>query len=141
MTDFSAHREGGRAEVPNMMRQPRLRHSLLRRSTACLFTVTAVFFFALPAAATIISHSGTFEDPSDPEGDGDQFTLTNNPTSEANIITLDIDLSFAPPVPGVSFDPGDFPFTPTAASATPVGRRNAAASLGRERPVSVAASG
>jgi hypothetical protein len=75
----------------------------------------------LPAAAAFISHSGTFDDPSGPEGDGDDFTLTNDLASEVNIIMMAIDLSTAPVVPGVDFDPGDFPFTPDAASATLTG--------------------
>jgi hypothetical protein len=58
--------------------------------------------------------------------DGDEFTLTNDPTSEANIITLEIDLSYAPLVPGVDFDTGDYPFTPNPASAALTGFVSAA---------------
>jgi len=105
-----------------MTRQSPLRHSPLQHWTVCFFAAIAILLFlALPAAAAIISHSGIFEDPSNPEQDGDEFKLTNNPISEANIITLTIDLSFAPPAPGVSFDPGDFPFTPNAPSAAATG--------------------
>jgi hypothetical protein len=104
------------------MRQSTRRHSPLKQWTARVVGAIAVScFLALPAAATIISHSGIFDDPTGPEVDGDDFTLTNNPISEADIITLAIDLSFAPLVPGVSFDPPEFPFTPDAPSAALTG--------------------
>jgi hypothetical protein len=84
-------------------------------------TIALLCSLSLPAASAIIAHFGTFEDPSDPEGDGDQITLTNDPTSEANIISLVIDLSFAPLAPGVDFDTSDYPFTPTPTSAALTG--------------------
>jgi hypothetical protein len=106
-----------------MARLSNLKNSRLQQRWAiCLLTSAAtLLLISLPAASATISHSGTFDDPSGPEGDGDDFSLTNNLTSEANIITLVIDLSFAPPSPGVVFDPGDFAFTPEATSAATTG--------------------
>jgi hypothetical protein len=84
---------------------------------------------ALPATAEIISHSGSFSDPTNQEGDGDDFTLTNSGISEADIITLEIDLSSGL---DAQFHTADFAFTPDAASALLTGFTGSAVFTGTD---------
>jgi multisubunit Na+/H+ antiporter MnhC subunit len=100
-------------------------HSLSKRSlgarrlSSCLLAALFALALALPAVALPIAFSGTFDDPTVPEADGDVFTLTNeaSPTSQDSITQIVIDLSTATTLP-VTFDETGSAFTVTLEGGT-----------------------
>ena len=91
--------------------------TLLRWAGYSLALVFACFF-AQPATADTISHSGTFfDDGSMSDTAPDDFSIVNTSPDSYNITTLVIDFSTVATAP-VTFDEGDFAFV---AGAEPVG--------------------
>jgi uncharacterized protein (TIGR03382 family) len=84
-----------------MANQPN--QTLLRWAGCCLALVFACFF-AQPATADTISHSGIFvDDGSNPDAATDDFTIVNTSPDSYNITTLVIDFSTVA-IPPVTFD-------------------------------------
>jgi hypothetical protein len=90
---------------------------ILLQLAGCCFALVFALFFASPAAADTISHSGTFIDQPNPDTAPDDFTLTNTSPDAYDITTLVIDFSTVT-TPPVTFDEVDFAFTP---GSEPVG--------------------
>jgi hypothetical protein len=99
---------------------------MLYRPLSLVSAVAAMLFFVvggMPAAAATIAFSGTFDDPTAPEADGDTILLNNDPTSESYITQVVFDLTTAAAT--VTFDAAGSPFTPTGGSGVITGLSSA----------------